>query len=128
MKIPEELRYARTHEWVRMEGDVATVGLSDFAQEQLGDVVFVELPEVGRVVGVKDPVAVVESVKTASDIYAPLAGEIVEVNDGLGEAPEKINEDCYGAGWLLRLRPTDAATVEELLDAAGYGALAEAES
>ncbi len=128
MKIPEELRYARTHEWVRMEGDVATVGLSDFAQEQLGDVVFVELPEVGRVVGAKDPVAVVESVKTASDIYAPLAGEIVEVNGGLGEAPEKINEDCYGAGWLLKLKPTAAAAVEELLDAAGYGALAEAES
>jgi len=129
MDIPETLRYAATHEWVsEPEGGVVTVGISDFAQDQLGDVVFVELPSVGDEVEAEDAVAVVESVKTASDIYAPLAGTITEVNDALESAPEAINEAPYQGGWLFRLRPADAGAREALLDAAAYQAVCEAES
>jgi glycine cleavage system H protein len=126
MNTPESLRYAASHEWSSEPLDhIVTVGISDFAQDQLGDVVFVELPEVGRQVAAGAPLAVVESVKTASDIYAPLAGEVVEVNGVLLDAPETINGDPYGAGWLFKLRVDDAAAWGALLDAAGYAAVAE---
>ena len=128
MHTPDTLRYARSHEWVSApEEGVVTVGISDFAQDQLGDVVFVELPDVGRQVAAGEALAVVESVKTASDIYAPLAGEVVAVNEALEEAPEAINEAPYEGGWLFKLRVDDAAAWDGLLDAAGYEAVAEAD-
>lgn len=128
MQTPDTLRYARSHEWVSApEEGVVTVGISDFAQDQLGDVVFVELPEVGRQVTAGEALAVVESVKTASDIYAPLAGEVVAVNEALEDAPEAINEAPYEGGWLFKLRVDDAAAWDGLLDAAGYEAVAEAD-
>ncbi len=126
MHTPDTLRYARSHEWVSAPEDgIVTVGISDFAQDQLGDVVFVELPDVGRKVAAGDALAVVESVKTASDIYAPLAGEVVEVNASLEEAPEAINEAPYEGGWLFKLRVDDTAAWDELLDATAYEAVAE---
>lgn len=104
MNIPSELQYLSSHEWIRVEGDIATVGISDFAQDQLGDVVYVELPDVGRQVSAGETVAVVESVKTASDIYSPASGEIVEVNDALSGSPELVNEGPYEQGWLFKIR------------------------
>lgn len=115
-----DLRFSEDHEWVSIDGDIATVGISDFAQEQLGDVVFVELPEVGRTVSRGDEVAVVESVKAASEIYAPLTGEIVEVNTALAEAPAKVNESPEAAGWFFKLRISDASEADELMDSAAY--------
>lgn len=125
--IPADLRYTASHEWLRDHGDgTATVGITDHAQEALGDLVFVELPEVGRVLAANDPCAVVESVKAASDIYAPVAGAVIAVNDALESAPETINGDAYEAGWIFKLKLADAAAVADLLDADGYArALAE---
>ncbi|CAN5493733.1 glycine cleavage system protein GcvH [soil metagenome] len=120
MEIPKDLKYASSHEWTRSEGEVVTVGITDYAQDQLGDVVFIELPEVGRQVQKGDAVAVVESVKTASDIYAPVSGEISEVNEALKDAPETINESPYERGWMFRLRAASPAELEGLMDAAGY--------
>jgi len=114
------LRYSEEHEWVSVDGDVATVGISNFAQEQLGDVVFVELPEIGRSVSRGDEVAVVESVKAASEVYTPLSGEVVEVNGALVDEPAKVNESPEADGWFFRLRMSDAAEVDELMDAAAY--------
>ena len=129
MNIPEDRNYAETHEWASQPEDgVVTVGISDFAQDQLGDVVFVELPEVGAGVTAGDAVAVVESVKTASDIYAPLSGTVDAVNEELETAPERINEDPYGAGWLFRLRVEGAAGRDELLDADAYRSVCEEEA
>lgn len=129
MDFPEQLRYARSHEWVsEPEDGVVTVGITEFAQDQLGDVVFVELPEPGERVAAGDAVAVVESVKTASDIYAPVAGEITEVNVALDTAPEAVNEAPFGDGWLFRIRVDDPAERDGLLDAATYRAVAEEES
>jgi glycine cleavage system H protein len=120
MKIPDDLRYTATHQWVRMEPDgTAAVGITDHAQEQLGDVVFVQLPEAGRRVKRGENCAVVESVKAASDIPAPLSGEVVAINAAPGDAPEQLNQDPYGA-WLFRVRPADAAELAALLDAAAY--------
>lgn len=120
--IPAELRYAESHEWARLEADgTVTVGISDHAQEALGDVVFVDLPELGKTVGVGDQIAVVESVKAASDIYAPVGGEVTEVNESVGDAPESLNSDPYGT-WLFKLKPADPAELDKLLDAAGYKA------
>ena len=128
MNIPEQLRYARTHEWVSQPEDgVVTVGITEFAQDQLGDVVFVELPSVGHRAAAGDALAVVESVKTASDIYAPLSGEVVEVNGELENAPEAINEAPYEGGWLFRLRVDDPSARDELLDAAAYRAVCDEE-
>lgn len=124
MNVPQDLKYTATHEWLRLGDDgIATVGITDHAQEQLGDVVFVELPEVGRQVGTGEECAVVESVKAASDIYAPVAGEIVEVNQAVVDAPESINADAYAA-WLYKLRPSAPADLANLLDAAAYEAQA----
>ena len=121
MELPSELRYSDTHEWASPPDDgVVTVGITDFAQDQLGDVVFVELPEVGSTVAKGDAVAVVESVKTASDIYAPAAGEVIEVNQELENSPEKINLGPYGEGWILRIRIEDPDALADLLDAEGY--------
>jgi len=120
MNIPDELRYANSHEWVRLEGEVATVGISDHAQEELTDVVFVELPPVGKEVDAGDPTAVVESVKAASDIYSPIAGEVVEANEAVESDPSLVNTDPYGAGWIYKLKVKDAAQLDKLLDAAGY--------
>lgn len=120
--IPADLRFAESHEWARLESDgTVTVGISDHAQEALGDVVFVELAEVGKVFDKGDAAGVVESVKAASDIYAPIAGEVIAVNDALADNPELLNEEPYGA-WIFKLKPSDAAELEELLDAAAYQA------
>jgi glycine cleavage system H protein len=120
MNIPKDLRYTESHEWVRREADGSvSVGITDHAQEQLGDIVFVEAPKPGRKVAAREAVGVVESVKAASDIYAPIAGEIVGANEELAQAPEKVNQDAYGA-WMYRLKPASAADVDKLLDAAAY--------
>ncbi len=126
MNYPSELKYTKSHEWVRLEGDVAVVGITDFAQDALGDVVFVELPQVGKVAEAGAAVAVVESVKTASDIYAPVAGEIIEVNAALGDKPELLNQSPYGEGWLFKMK-VNPADVEGLLSAADYQAVAESQ-
>lgn len=118
--IPEKLRYASSHEWMRAESDgTFTVGISDFAQEQLGDLVFLEVPAVGRKVDAGEACAVVESVKAASDVYSPVAGEIVAANEGLSDALEQVNKDPYNA-WLFRIKPANAADVDKLMDAAAY--------
>ncbi len=123
MSVPPELRYTKEHEWLRLAGDEATVGITDYATEQLGDVVFVELPEVGRTLDQFATFGVVESVKAVSDLYAPISGEVVAVNEALADHPELVNSDPYGAGWLIRIRPRDPGEVENLLDAAAYEAL-----
>ena len=120
-----ELRYTSEHEWVRMDGDIATVGISQYAQEQLGDVVYVELPETGRKVAPGDDMAVVESVKAASEVYAPVAGVIVEVNAALTDAPEKINQDAESAAWFVRLANVDGDAVAALMDGDAYRAYLE---
>ncbi len=123
MNVPAELRYNSSHEWIRLDGDTATVGITDHAQAELTDVVFVELPSVGRAVDMGDPTAVVESVKAASDIYAPVSGEVVEINPAVEADPSLVNTDPYGNGWLFKLRVKNAADVAGLLDAAAYTAL-----
>lgn len=117
-----DLRYSKEHEWVRLEGDIATVGISDFAQAQLGDVVFVELPEVGRQVEQNGDACVVESVKAASEVYAPVSGEIVEVNSALEEDPEMVNQAPTGDGWFMKIRVSDPSQVEAMMDEAAYNA------
>ena len=120
--IPAELRFADSHEWARLEADGSvTVGISDHAQEALGDVVFVELTEVGMVFAAGDTAGVVESVKAASDIYAPISGEVIAVNEDLSDSPESLNSDPYGA-WIFKLKPSNPAELDKLLDAAGYKA------
>jgi glycine cleavage system H protein len=122
MNVPGNLKYTASHEWVRSEADgTVTVGITDHAQAALGDLVFLELPAVGRKVAAEEACAVVESVKAASDIYAPVAGEVVAVNDALASAPEQVNQDAYAA-WLFKLKPADAGAVAKLLDAAAYAA------
>ncbi|HET7028278.1 MAG TPA: glycine cleavage system protein GcvH [Candidatus Limnocylindrales bacterium] len=121
--VPAELRYTKEHEWVRLTGGEATIGVTEFAAQQLGDVVFVELPEAGRTLDQFAAFGVVESVKAVSDLFAPLSGEVVDVNAALATKPELVNSDPYGEGWMLRIRLADPAQVDELLDAAGYDAL-----
>lgn len=121
--VPQDLRYTKEHEWVRAEGDLATVGITDYAAEQLGDIVFVELPEIGRAVTQFAAVGVIELVKAVSDLFAPLGGEVVETNSELSTAPELLNSDPFGKGWMLRIRVADRAQVDGLLDAAAYEAL-----
>jgi len=122
MNVPADLRYNSSHEWLRLEGEIATVGISDHAQAELTDVVFVEPPAVGRTVDVGDPTAVVESVKAASDIYAPCSGEVVETNPEVENDPSLINTDPYGNGWIFKLKLSDPAQIEKLLDSEGYRA------
>ncbi|HVC17949.1 MAG TPA: glycine cleavage system protein GcvH [Rhodanobacter sp.] len=126
--IPGDLKFLKSHEWARVEDDgLVRVGISDHAQEQLGDLVYVELPEVGSSVRAGTGVAVVESVKAASDIYSPVSGEIVEVNEALNDKPEIINEDAYEEGWIFLVRPSDRDELDELLDANAYEDLVESE-
>lgn len=120
-----ELRFTKDHEWIRLEGDVATVGITDHAQNALGDVVFVDLPEAGRVVAEGEPIAVVESVKAASDVYAPVAGRVVEANAALAENPALVNAAPTGEGWFFRLEGVDPGTVAALMDEAAYAAFLE---
>ena len=121
--VPADLRYTKDHEWVRVEGDTATIGVTDFAANQLGDVVFVDLPAAGKAVEQYATFGVVESVKAVSDLYAPVSGEVTEVNGELAANPELVNSDPFGAGWMIRVRLGDAAQVGELLDANGYDKL-----
>ena len=124
-KPPSDLRYTKEHEWVRLDGDIATVGITDYAQEALGDVVFVELPDVGKEVKAGDPLAVVESVKAASDVYAPLAGKIVETNQAIVDDPSLVNTEAEGEGWFFRVEIDDTDAFDALLDEAAYGEYVE---
>jgi len=121
--IPSDLKYAKSHEWVRVEGDVATIGITDFAQSELGDVVYVDLPAAGKVLAIGDIFGSVESVKTVSDLYSPVAGEVVESNSLLTSASENVNTDPYGDGWMVKIKIT-ASIPDSLLDAEAYGAVA----
>ena len=125
---PKELRYSKDHEWLRVEGDRGTIGITDYAQKQLGDVVFVELPEAGRALKAGDVFGTVESVKAVSELFSPVAGEVVEVNASLAQKPETINSDPQGAAWMIKVKITDAASVRELMDAASYEAFVASES
>jgi len=118
--FPGDLRYTREHEWVRVEGTVGTVGITDYAQSELGDVVFVDLPEKGRALAAGEELGTIESVKAVSEIYAPLSGEVLEVNESLRDHPERVNGDPYGEGWLLRVKLTQPSETEKLLSAEGY--------
>jgi len=123
MIIPDDLRYSSDHEWVRVEGDLIRVGITDFAQDNLGDVVFLQLPDVGSTLGAGDSFGEVESTKSVSDIYAPVTGEIVQCNDALEADPALVNRDPYGDGWICVIRPTDTTQIAALLDAEAYRAL-----
>ena len=124
MEIPSGLKYSKEHEWVATEGPVATIGITDHAQDQLGEIVYVELPSVGDKISKDDPFGVVESVKAASDIFAPIAGTVVGTNEKLAQSPELINRDPYGSGWLMRLKPQSSQAVAELLSPQDYEAVA----
>jgi glycine cleavage system H protein len=125
MNIPADLRYSKDHEWIRQDGDVVTIGITEFAQDSLGDVVFVDIPEQGSVVVAGESFTEIESTKSVSDIYAPLSGTISEVNDLLDEQPELLNNDPYGDGWICSIEMSDADELDSLLDADGYRALTE---
>ena len=120
MSAPSDLRYTRDHEWVRLDGDEATIGITQYAAEQLGDIVFVELPDTGRDLEVAKAFGVVESVKAVSDLFAPLSGVVTSTNDALAQEPELVNSDPYGAGWMVKLTVADPAQVDDLLDGDGY--------
>ena len=125
MQAPDDLKYTESHEWIRFEGEIATVGITDFAQDSLGDIVFLELPEPGTVFQQGETVGVVESVKTVSDILAPVSGEIREVNSSLGTHPESVNKDPYGEGWLFKISPANADEMTSLLSSSDYKAKVE---
>lgn len=127
MEFPEELKYTEEHEWVMVEGDVVTIGITDFAQDALGDVVFVELPEEGAALEAGKPFGVVESVKAVSDVYAPVSGEVVEVNEELPDAPETINTSPYEDGWMIKVKVEDPSVLDALMDADAYQAFTEEE-
>ncbi len=120
MVDPEDRRYTKEHEWVKLEGDQAVIGITNFAQDQLGDVVYVELPKVGDRVEMMKPFGVIESVKTASDLYSPVTGEVVEVNGSLVDEPQVVNDGLYGQGWLIKVKPENAAEIESLMTAQQY--------
>ncbi|NOZ03232.1 MAG: glycine cleavage system protein GcvH [FCB group bacterium] len=123
MNIPSELLYTKDHEWARFEGSEVTIGITDFAQGELGDIIYVEFPEIGQEVGKGDPIGTIEAVKTVADIYAPVAGKVTAVNNDLEDAPEQVNNDPYGAGWMIKLEVTDPSDKEGLLSADDYQAL-----
>jgi glycine cleavage system H protein len=125
MQVPEDLRYSAEHEWVRLEGDVATIGITDFAQDSLGDVVYVQLPDVGTDVVAGAGISEIESTKSVSEIYAPVSGAVAAVNEALESEPELVNRDAYGAGWIMTITLSDPTELDGLLDAAGYRALTE---
>lgn len=127
MSVPEDLHYSEEHEWVRVEDDLVRIGITDYAQHQLGDVVYVELPEESDSFGFMEPFGVIESVKAASDLYAPVAGTIVEVNTELEDAPELVNEDPYGDGWMIGIEPDDPSDIDNLLTPAEYATMIEEE-
>ena len=120
-----EIRYTDQHEWVRVEGDVATIGITNYAQEQLGDVVYVELPEVGKQIAAGDEAAVVESVKAASEVYAPISGEVIEVNEDLDGSPAGVNEDAMGSGWFIKMKVEDMEELDKLMDEDSYKSFVE---
>ena len=127
-QVPDDLKYSKSHEWVRVNDDgTVTIGITDHAQEQLGDLVYVEVPDEGRELQAEEACAVVESVKAASDVYAPLAGSVVAVNEALADTPEAVNSDAYGEGWLIRLKPTDPAALDALMSAADYRVFSESD-
>ncbi|MDC7996411.1 glycine cleavage system protein GcvH [Gilvibacter sediminis] len=126
MNIPANLKYTKDHEWVSIEGDVATVGITDFAQGELGDIVYVEVETVDETLDKDEVFGTVEAVKTVSDLFLPLSGEIIEFNESLEDAPETVNSDPYGDGWMIKVKISDTSEVEELLDDAGYKALVDA--
>lgn len=128
MSIPEDLRYTGKHEWIRTEGEYGTVGITDYAQQMLGDIVFVELPELGTLIRKGESFGVVESVKAASDIYAPVSGEVVEVNEGLAEHPELVNHSPYGKGWMIRVKISNPAELDDLMDCREYENFVQKES
>lgn len=125
MAYPDDVRYTAEHEWARLESGVVRVGITGYATEQLGDVVFVELPEVGRKLEAKKPFGVVEAVKTVSDLYAPVSGEVIEVNGALADNPALVNQEPYGDGWMIRIRPNNPAEIEKLLSHVDYEKLIE---
>ncbi len=127
MVSPSELKYTKEHEWVRVDGDVGTIGITDYAQDQLGDIVFVELPAAGVAINAAQKFGEIESVKAVSELFAPVSGEVTEANDGLADSPESVNDDPYGDGWLVKVRLSDAAQLDGLLSADEYEALIEAE-
>ncbi len=120
MNIPKELKYTESHEWVRLEGDVAIIGISDYAQSELGDIVFVELPEVGDAADKNEACGTIEAVKTVSDFNSPVSGEIIEVNQALEDEPTLVNTDCYEGGWIIKVKVDDASELDDLMDAAAY--------
>ena len=126
MTIPQELKYTKEHEWVRMEGEFAYVGITDYAQEQLGDIVFVDIPSVGETLEANEVFGTIEVVKTVSDLFLPIAGEILEQNAELEDNPELVNKDPYGKGWLIKVKPADVGELDDLLDAAAYKAIINA--
>jgi glycine cleavage system H protein len=123
MAVPKDYKYTRTHEWVKVDGDIATIGITDFAQSELGDITYIELPAVGSTLDKSDSLGVIESVKAASDVYAPISGEVVEDNTTVEEAPETVNSSPFEDAWLVKLRITDPSQLDELLDADAYEAL-----
>jgi glycine cleavage system H protein len=125
MEIPEGLRYSKEHEWVLVEGNIATIGITEYAQQELGDIVYVELPEVGEKVVKDDPFGAVESVKAVSDVYAPVSGTVLEVNDSLPDSPETINDDAYGDGWMIRVEISDMDDLKDLMTADEYAEYVE---
>ena len=123
MNIPSELKYTKDHEWIKIEGDVATIGITDFAQGELGDIVYVEVETLDETLDIEEVFGTVEAVKTVSDLFLPLSGEIVEFNEGLEDEPEKVNSDPYGEGWMIKLKFSDASQIDDLLSAEDYKAL-----
>ncbi|MEG1563012.1 MAG: glycine cleavage system protein GcvH [Bacteroides sp.] len=123
MNFPQNVKYTKEHEWIRLEGEVAYVGITDYAQEQLGDIVFVDIPSVGEELEADEVFGTIEVVKTISDLFLPVAGEIIEQNDALEETPELVNSDPYGEGWLIKMKPSDVAAIDGLLDAEAYKAV-----
>ena len=126
--VPEDLHYSKDHEWIRVEGDVGTIGITDHAQNSLGDVVYVELPKAGESFSAHEPFGSVESVKAVSEIFSPVGGEVVEVNEALQDEPERVNTDPYGEGWMIRVRMTNPGEVDSLLSAAEYEDFTKAEA
>lgn len=120
MNIPQDLKYTKEHEWIRVEGDIAYVGITDYAQEQLGDIVFIDIPSVGETLDANEVFGTIEVVKTVSDLFLPVAGEVLELNDKLEDNPELVNQDPYGEGWIIKIKPASVEDVNDLLDAGAY--------